>query len=563
MTRYDSIELVIFALVLLTIIPLLGRYMARIFEGTPPAFARPFNWVEHKIYRLCGIDHIQEMDWKAYAKALIYFNVLGFLVLFFLQLAQGWLPLNPQHFSGVNWPLAFNTAASFVTNTNWQVYEGENTLSYLSQSMGLTVQNFLSAASGCAVMIALIRGIKRNSTALIGNYWVDLTRTIVYLLLPLSLILALLLVGQGVIQNFHPYQEIITWENGKQLLPEGPVASQIAIKHLGTNGGGFFNANSAHPFENPTPFSNFLEILAIICIPAAIPYMYGVLIGVKRQGLILLWVMAGMWIVALCISFYFESQPNPVLGHNPVLEGKETRIGLTDSVLWSVTTTATANGAINNMQDSLSPMAGGVTLFQMMIGELIFGGIGTGLCSILMYILLTVFLAGLMVGRTPEYVGKKIEKREIQLAMIAILTPCALILMGTSLALSIPSALRALENGGPHGLTEMLYGFASTAGGNGSAFEGLHATSHFYNLCFGSIMLIARTAILIPSLAIAGSLAQKRIGISSLGTFKTDTPLFGFLLISVIMVVAALTFFPALALGPIVEQLVMQKGKTF
>lgn len=563
MSRFDGIELIILGLALLAIVPFLGRYMAMVFESPSPFLLRSLGWLEHGLYQICGINPTQEMNWKTYAKAVINLHIIGIIVLFLLLVGQGWLPFNPQHFSGLAWPLALNTAISFVTNTNWQVYEGESTLSYFSQTFGLTTQNFLSAATGNAVLLAFIRGIKRHSTEMIGNFWVDMTRTIVYLLLPLSLILAIILVSQGVIQNLQPYQEAILWEEGTQVLPMGPVASQVAIKQLGSNGGGFFNANSAHPFENPTHLSNFLEMLAILSIPAAALYMYGLMIGSRRQGLVLLGAMATLWIFALGIALYAEWQPNPVLGFYPVLEGKEVRQGVTSSVLWTISTTAVSNGSINSMLDSLAPLTGGIALFQILIGGIIFGGVGVGLCGMLMHVLLTVFLSGLMVGRSPEYLGKKIEKRDIQWSVVAILTPCALILLGVSLALAFPFTSSSIHNPGPHGLTELLYAFASTVGNNGSAFEGLSANTTFYNLLLACLMLAGRFAILMPSLAIAGSLASKKLIAESQGTFKTDTLLFGVLLVSVILIVAALTFFPALALGPIVEHLLMLQGQAF
>lgn len=563
MSRFDGIEFIILGLTLLAIIPFLGRYMAMIFEAPSPFLLRSLGWLEHSIYRVCGINPTQEMDWKAYAKAVIILHLMGLAVLFLVLLGQQWFPLNPQHFTGLAWPLAFNTAVSFVTNTNWQVYEGENTLSYFSQAFGLTTQNFISAATGNAVLLALIRGIKRQSTQMIGNFWVDITRTIVYLLLPLSLILALVLVSQGVMQNVQPYQEATLWEKGTQVLPMGPVASQVAIKQLGSNGGGFFNANSAHPFENPNHLSNFLEIVAILCIPAATVYMYGLMIGSKKQGLVLLGTMLVLWILALGIALYAEWQPNRLLGYYPVLEGKEMRLGITNSVLWSISTTAVSNGSINSMLDSLAPLTGGMALFQMLLGNIILGGVGVGLCGMLMHVLLTVFLSGLMVGRSPEYLGKKIEKQDIQWSVVAILAPCALILLGVSFALATPFALNSIQNPGPHGLTELIYAFASTVGNNGSAFAGLNANTTFYNILLSCLMLLGRFSILIPSLAIAGNLANKKLVAESPGTFKTDTLLFGILLISMLLIVAALTFFPALALGPIVEYLLMLQGQAF
>lgn len=559
----NTLQIVIFILLLFITVPLLGRYMAEIFRDRPALSIPGLACLEALIYRVCQIDSHQEMSWKSYAKAMLYFNLIGFIFLFFLQLMQGGLPFNPQGFSGVEPALAFNTAMSFTTNTNWQAYGGENSLSYLTQMLGLTTQNFVSAATGNAVLLAFIRGIQRKSAQTIGNFWVDLTRTVLYLLLPICVLFAIILVSQGVIQNLHPYVVANTLEGSTQTIPMGPAASQIAIKQLGTNGGGFFNANSAHPFENPTPLSNFLEAFAILCIPAAATYMYGFLIQSRKQGWIIFSVMCILWLSGLVIALSSESAINDVLGVNPVLEGKETRFGSVNSILWAVSTTGTSNGSVNSMHSSLSPLAGGIALFNIMIGEVVFGGVGVGLCGMLMFILLTVFLAGLMVGRTPEYLGKKIEKTEIQWVMLAILAPCALILLGAGIASILPNALESLANAGPHGLSEILYAFSSAAGNNGSAFAGLNANTYFYNITLGIIMLLARLAILIPSLAVAGHLAQKNTVAPSLGTFATDKPLFGILLFSVILIVAALTFFPALSLGPIAEQILMLRGQAF
>lgn len=562
MHEYPWIQLLALIGLLVGMTPLLGSYMASIYQGTP--LLKPIlGWLETGIYRICNVHADVEMDWKTYAKAMVLFNVLGLLFLFFLQLIQGWLPLNPEHFSGLEWTLALNTAMSFVTNTNWQAYAGENTMSYLTQMTGLTVQNFLSAATGNAVLVALIRGIHLKSSQMIGNFWVDMTRTIVYLLLPLSIIFSIVLVSQGVIQNFNPYTKVMTVEKKNQTIPQGPVASQIAIKQLGTNGGGFFNANSAHPFENPTPLSNFLETLAILLIPAATTYMYGSMIDSRSQGWVIFILMFVMWIGVLAISQYSERLFNPVLEAYPVLEGKETRFGVTNSINWAVSTTATSNGSVNSMHSSLSPLAGGVAMFNMMIGEVIFGGVGVGLSGMLMYVFLTVFLAGLMVGRTPEYLGKKIEKTEMQWVMLAVLAPCSLILLGAGMAAMLPIALEGLGNAGPHGLSEILYAYSSAAGNNGSAFAGLNVNTPFYNLSLALVMLIARAAILIPSLAIAGSLIRKKTIAPSSGTFATNTFLFGILLMSVILIVAALTFFPALSLGPFVEEFLMRRGQSF
>lgn len=559
----SELELGLFIALFLGTTPLLGRYMASIFqEGTDKPYFL-LSWLEKAIYRICHIHPHQEMNWKEYAKAMLYFNLFGLIFLFFLQLLQGWLPLNPQSLPGVEPALAFNTAVSFVTNTNWQAYGGENTLSYLTQMLGMTVQNFASAATGSAVLLALIRGIKRHSSETIGNFWQDLTRTVVYLFLPFCIIFALFLVSQGVIQTLSPYVQATTLENETQIIPLGPAASQIAVKQLGTNGGGFFNANSSHPFENPTPLSNFFENFAIFWIPAAAVYMYGLMVKSRGQGWVIFLVMFVFWLGGLAIAEYSESLNNPVLGINPVLEGKETRFGSANSVLWAVTTTGTSNGSVNSMHDSLSPLAGGVAMFNIMIGEIVFGGVGVGLCGMLMFVFLTVFLSGLMVGRTPEYLNKKIEKTEMQWVMLAILVPGALILLGSGIAALLSDALDSLGNTGPHGLSEILYSFSSAAGNNGSAFAGLNANTYFYNSVLGIVMLLARLAILIPSVAIAGSLAAKPTVAFSEGTLATDTPLFGILLFSVILIVAALTFFPALSLGPIVEQILLLRGRIF
>jgi K+-transporting ATPase ATPase A chain len=560
---FNWLPLIIYIILLLIAVPILGSYMAAVFQGKWHLLSLPFGWLEKLVYRLCSIDPKEEMNWKVYAKAMLWFNLVGFGFLFFLQIFQGWLPFNPQKLPGVEWSLAFNTAISFVTNTNWQAYAGENTMSYLTQMAGLGVQNFVSAATGSAVLIALIRGLTGTLTQTLGNFWVDLTRTIVYLLLPLSIVLALFLVGQGVIQNLNSYVEVTTIEGAQQVIPMGLVASQVAIKQLGTNGGGFFNANSAHPFENPTPLSNFLEVFAILLIPASATYMYGKMIGSTKRGWIIFSVMFALWMGGLSVALISEYSSNRTLGVTPVLEGIETRFGIKNSALWAVSTTGTSNGSVNSMHSSLSPLTGGIALFNMMIGEVIFGGVGVGLCGMLMFALLTIFLAGLMVGRTPEYLGKKIEKVEMQWVMLALLAPGILILFGTGIALFLPSALASLSNAGPHGLSEMLYAFSSAAGNNGSAFAGLNANTYFFNIILGIIMLLARMAILIPSLAIAGSLAQKKILAPSLGTFATDTVLFAILLIFVIFIVGALTFFPALSLGPIVEQILMSNGRAF
>lgn len=560
---FDVLQLIFFAAVLVVLTPLLGRYLVNVYTGRPTFAHRLLGWLEGICYRVSGVDYNEQMTWLEYGKSLLIFNVFGFVTLFLLQLFQNFLPLNPQNFPSVPWQLAFNTAASFSTNTNWQSYVGETTMSYLTQMLGLTSQNFLSASVGISAMLVLIRGLAQHPSRFLGNFWVDLVRSVVYIFLPLSVVVAIILVSEGAIQTLSPYMEVSTLENGKQTIPLGPVASQIAIKQLGTNGGGYFNANSAHPFESPSALTNFLEMLALVLIPAASVYAYGVMIGSRRHGWLLFFVMFAIWSVGMGISFYSEHLHNPVIDAYPLMEGKETRFGISNSLIWSASTTATANGSVNSMISSLSPLSGGVSMFNIMLGELVFGGIGVGLCSMIMFVLLTVFLSGLMVGRTPEYLGKKIEKREMQWVMLAVLMPGVLILVGAGLSIALPAALSSLGNQGPHGLSEILYAFSSAAGNNGSAFAGLNANTGYYNLVLGSVMVIARLAILLPSIAIGGLLAQKKVSPPSLGTFSTNSFLFAVLLVGVIFIVGALTFFPAFSLGPIVEQLLMLEGRSF
>jgi len=511
MTSYDLMQLLVFIGLLVCMTPILGTYIANVFTGNAAIAYRALGWLENTCYRVGGVNSKEEMGWIVYGKNLLYFNLFGLITLFLLQLVQGILPLNPQNFPSVPWLLAFNTAASFTTNTNWQAYAGETTLSYLTQMLGLTSHNFLSAATGFAALLVLVRGMTRKTMETIGNFWVDLVRSVVYILLPLSIVLAIVLVGEGVVQTFSPYVEITTLENAKQTIPLGPVASQEAIKQLGSNGGGFFNVNSAHPFENPSALTNFLEMLAIILIPAASVYAYGVMINSRKHGVVILLVMAALWIGGVALSFYSEHLHNPVVDAYPLLEGKETRFGIADSLIWSVSTTATSNGSVNAMLSSLSPLAGGVAMFNIMLGELVFGGVGVGLCSMLMFILLTVFLSGLMVGRTPEYLGKKIERREIQWVVMAVLMPGALVLIGAGISCALPEALSSLGNKGPHGLSEILYAFTSASGNNGSAFSGLNANTNYYNLVLGVVMLLARVSIILPSIAVGGLLAKKKI----------------------------------------------------
>ena len=558
MNSSDFIQIALYLVALIIFAPVLGSYMARVFQGERHILKSLLKPIEKSIYRLISCDG-EEMDWKKYTYSLLFFNFMGFSFLFFLQLCQSYLPLNPQKLQAPSWPLAFNTSVSFVTNTNWQSYAGETTLSYLVQMMDLTVQNFLSAATGIAVLLAVIRGLVRKTTTRIGNFWMDATRSILYVLLPLSIFLAVILTGQGVVQTINPSVKATTLIGSEQVIPLGPVASQIAIKQLGTNGGGFYNANSAHPFENPTPFSNFLEMLAILLIPSALTFTYGKLIGSRRQGWTIFLVMFTLLIIGVALSYYSEIKFSTIHSLSSNMEGKETRFGPGNSVLWSVVTTSASNGSINAMMDSLTPLSGMVAMFNIMLGEVIFGGVGSGIYGIIMFIILTVFIAGLMVGRSPEFLGKKIEAFEVKMAMIAILAPNFVILTFSAIGCMTTAGLSSLNNPGPHGLSEILYAFSSAAGNNGSAFAGLNTNTTFYNILLGLGMLIGRFGIIIPVLAIAGSMAGKKITPPSDGTFRTDTWLFGLLLIAVILIIGGLTFFPALSLGPVVEHLLLLK----
>ncbi len=563
MNKFDWIQVAVYSLALIIATPILGSYMAKVFMGKRHLLSYPLGWLERLVYKVSGVDPEIEMTWKGFTFSIIVFNIIGLLVVFFLQFFQARLPLNPQALPDVSWHLAFNTAVSFITNTNWQSYSGENTMGYLVQMLGLAVQNFLSAATGLAVLLALIRGLIRKKTDTLGNCWVDLTRSVVYVLLPLSIILAVFLVSQGVVQNFSHYVTAHTVEGVEQVIPMGPAASQIAIKQLGTNGGGFFNTNSAHPFENPTPLSNWLEMFSLLMIAAAFCYTFGTMVRSKKHGWILFAAMFLIWFAGLGLSLYSEYSVNPVFGHGALMEGKEVRLGVTNSIIWSTATTVASNGSVNAMHSSLSPIAGGISIFNMMLGEIIFGGVGSGLYGMLMFILLTVFLAGLMVGRTPEYLGKKIETKEIAFVLITILAPAATILLGSGIASILPAGLAGLSNKGPHGFSEILYAFTSASQNNGSAFAGLNANTVFYNVSLGLCMLIGRFAVIVPVLAVAGSLAKKNISPPSEGTFATDNMVFLVLLISVILIVGALTFLPALSLGPIIEHFLMLTGRTF
>lgn len=563
MKSTDFFQLFLFIFALFVLSPVLGLWIAKVLKGEKTFLSPVLGWLEKLTYRISGIDPLEEMTWKGYAKSLLIFNFIGLVFLFLILIFQKYLPLNPQGFEGTSIPLSLNTAISFVTNTNWQSYGGESTLSYLSQMLGLTVQNFVSAATGLAVFVALVRGLILKQTNKIGNFWVDLTRSTIYILIPLSIVLAVLLTHQGVIQNFASYFKVTTLEGVEQIIPGGPAASQIAIKQLGTNGGGFFNTNSAHPFENPTPFSNFLEMLAILLIPAALTFTFGRMVGSMKQGVTLFLVMTLVWIAGLGLSLYSEHTVNPVFERSALMEGKETRFGVMNSILWSSVTTVASNGSVNSMHSSLSPLSGGIAMFNMMLGEIIFGGVGTGMYGMLLFVLLTVFLSGLMVGRSPEYLGKKIEGFEMKWAILGILGPCVVILIGAAISCVSAVGLSSLANKGPHGFSEILYAWTSAAANNGSAFAGLNANTPFYNLMLGLAMLIGRFVVILPVLAIAGNLASKKTIPVSSGTFATDTPIFAVLLVGVILVVGALTFLPALSLGPIVEHFLMLGGKVF
>ena len=549
-----------------------GAFLERVCEGRPHVLLRPLGWLERLVYRLSGVD-TREQGWQAYARALLTFSALTLLVTYLIQRVQHLLPWNPQRLGPVEAGSAFNTAVSFTTNTNWQGYAGEATMSYFTQMAGLAWHNFLSAAVGLAVALALVRGLTRrgdgSGPGTIGNFWVDLTRATVYVLLPASFALALVLVSQGVIQNLSPYREAATLEGGTQTLALGPVASQEAIKQLGTNGGGFFNANSAHPFENPTPLTNFLSMLAIFLIPAGLTHTFGRMAKNTRQGWVLLGAMSLMFLPGVAAAYWAESvTPTGVQASGAAsgagnLEGKEVRFGVANSALYAATTTAASCGAVNAMHDSFTPLGGLVTLFNMHLGEVVFGGVGAGLYGILVMAVLSVFIAGLMVGRTPEYLGKKIEVREVKLAMLYALVFPLTILTLTAFTSVVPYGLSSRANLGPHGLSEILYAFTSAAANNGSAFAGLAANTPWYNAALGAAMLIGRYFMILPALALAGALSGKKTVAAGPGTLPTDGPLFALLLVGVIVIVGALTFLPALALGPIVEHFAMQAGKAF
>jgi K+-transporting ATPase ATPase A chain len=598
MSLYSWLQLIFYMVLLIALARPLGTFMARVYQGERTFLDPVMRPVERFIYRISGVKAGEEMTWKIYAVAMLLFNILGLLVVYLLQRLQGFLPLNPQGFGAVSPDSSWNTAVSFATNTNWQGYGGETTLSYLTQMLALTTQNFVSAATGMAIVVAMIRGIVRHTAKTIGNFWVDLTRTVLYILLPLAFVLALTLVSQGVVQTFSQYktarllqstsyQQPKTDASGnpvkdasgnpvmetipltQQVLAVGPAASQIAIKQLGTNGGGFFNANSAHPFENPTPLSNFLEMLSILLIPAALCYTFGKMVGDTRQGWAILAAMTIIFVVLLSVTVWAEGTGNPAVAAlgvdikqsaiNPGgnMEGKEVRFGVASSALWATATTAASNGSVDSMHDSYMPLGGMIPMWLIHLGEVIYGGVGSGLYGMLAFVIVAVFVAGLMVGRTPEYLGKKIEAFEMKMASLILLIPVFTALVGTAIGVMTAAGQAGVLNPGPHGFSEILYAFSSATGNNGSAFAGLNANTSFYNTALGIVMLFARYWLAIPSLAIGGSLALKKKVPSGAGTLATHTPLFVFWLIAVVIIVGALGFLPALALGPIVEHLLI------
>lgn len=560
MNSHDFALIAAFLALILLPAPWLGRFYYKVMEGQRTWLSVPLQPVEKLCYRFSGIDAQQQQSWQQYALALLVFNLAGFGLLFAMLMLQGYLPLNPQHLPGQEWTLAFNTAVSFMANTNWQAYSGETSLSYLSQMAGLGVQNFLSAATGLAVLVALCRGISRRSASTLGNFWVDVTRATLYGLLPLALLLAVFLVWQGVPQTFAPYVDALTLQGNPQTIPLGPAASQIAIKQLGTNGGGFFGVNSAHPFENPTAWSNLFELVAILTIPVALVFTFGHYVKDLRQSRAILACMLTLLLLGLGLSLYAEQQPNPMLASAMVeqtapLEGKESRFGTTASVLWSVTTTAASNGSVNAMHDSLNPLSGMVALVNMMLGEVIFGGVGAGLYGMLLNVLLTVFLAGLMIGRTPEYLGKKLQAREVRWLVASLLVMPVGVLVLSAIAVSLPGPAAAVSNPGPHGFTQLLYAYTSASANNGSAFAGLSANTAFHNLMLALGMLLGRFGYILPVLALAGALASKNASAPSADSFATHGLLFITLLTVTLLIVGGLTFLPVLALGPIAEHL--------
>jgi len=567
MTIIGWTQILLFCAIVVALTPLLGGYMTRVFRGERTILTPVLRPVELLLYRAAAIEEKQEQGWLAYTVAMLLFHIGGFLILYALMRLQAGLPFNPAEQSAVAPDLTFNTAISFITNTNWQNYGGESTMSYLVQMLGLTHQNFLSAATGIVLAVALIRGFARASARTIGNFWVDITRCTLYVLLPICVVAALFLVWQGMPQTLGPYVEATTFEGAKQTIAVGPVASQVAIKMLGTNGGGFFNANAAHPFENPTALSNFVQIVLIFALGAALTNVFGRMVGNQRQGWAILAAMGVLFLAGVLVTYWAEAAGTHTLealglsGGN--MEGKEVRFGIVASALFAVVTTAASCGAVNAMHDSFTALGGMIPLINMQLGEIIVGGVGAGLYGMLLFVVLTVFVAGLMVGRTPEYVGKKVEAKEVKMAMLAILILPLMILGWTAVAVVNPPAVASMANAGPHGFSEVLYAYSSQTGNNGSAFAGLTGNTFFYNLTGAIAMFVGRFWMIIPTMTIAGSLAAKKSVPPSLGTFPTTGALFVGLLVGVILIMGGLTFFPALALGPIVEQLAMQAGTVF
>lgn len=564
----EEVLLILLFLFLVTIFAIpLGKYMSKVFTGNKTFITPVIRPVEKFIYRISSVNEDQEMTWKRYAYSLIIFNLIGLTFIFVLQIIQNILPLNPADMSSVRWDTALNTAISFTTNTNWQSYAGESTMSYLTQMLGMTLQNFLSASVGVAALLALIRGFTRKNSETIGNFWVDLTRTILYVLLPMAAIFAIILASQGVVQTIDPYQTIQTLEGANQTIALGPVASQEAIKMLGSNGGGYFNANSAHPFENPNGITNLLETFAILLIPAALVFAFGYIIRNFKQGLAIFAAMMILLVGGMGVAYWAESQPNPIIEKLGVsggnMEGKELTFGVAESVLWGVPTTSVSNGGVNSMHDSTMPITGLVYMFNMGIGEVIFGGLGVGLIGMLFYVILTMFIAGLMIGRTPEFLGKKLGPYEMIMAVVALVVPAAMVLVLAGIAIALPAGLTGLNNPSAHGLSEILYAYASALANNGSAFAGLSANTVFYNLTLGLGMIIGRFAVIIPALAVAGALAKKGKVPIDASSFPSTNALFVIMLVSVVVIVGALTFFPVFSLGPILEQLFLQGGLTF
>jgi K+-transporting ATPase ATPase A chain len=596
MTFNGFLQLAIFFLAVLTVTKPLGIFIAKIFSGEPTLAGKVFGPLERLIYRICRVNEHEEQHWTAYTAAMLIFNLVGLVVLYGFERLQYYLPHNPQGFTGVAPDLAFNTAVSFTTNTNWQAYSGESTMSYLTQMAGLAFHNFTSAATGIALAVAFIRGIARRKASTVGNFWVDLTRTTLYLLLPICVLGALVLVSQGVVQNFSPFTQVTLVEPQKvektdekgvkttetvtiQTIAQGPVASQEIIKELGTNGGGFFNANSSHPYENPTPLSNFLEIFGIFAISAGLTYTLGRMTGNQKHGWVVFAAMAGLFLAGFIVTYYFEATGNPIFNKYGIdqtanespgkeqsggnMEGKEVRFGIMNSALFATATTDASCGAVNSMHDSYTPLGGMIPLLNIMLGELIFGGVGAGMYGMLVMVVLTVFIAGLMVGRTPEYLGKQIEAKDVKLAMLYVLIFAFCILGLSAWSSVVDYGASKVNNTGPHGLSEIVYAFASAAGNNGSAFAGITVNTPWYNTSLGLAMLFGRFFMIIPMMGIAGNLAAKKAAPPSSGTFPVHTPLFASLLVSVILIVGALTFFPMLSLGPIVEHFLLKAGSTF